>query len=114
VPEDVSVVGFDDIPLCEYLDCPLTTVRVPKFEMGETAARMLVEHIEAREAIPPKKVFVDATLVVRASTAPPASSPLLVATAAAAAAPAVVPRSHPSAATASRERTKRHLSRRDP
>ncbi|HET7457889.1 MAG TPA: LacI family DNA-binding transcriptional regulator [Gemmatimonadaceae bacterium] len=80
VPDDVSVVGFDDIPLCEYLACPLTTVRVPKFEMGETAARMLVEQIEAAEAIPPKKVFVDATLVVRASTAPP---PGVAATAAA-------------------------------
>jgi hypothetical protein len=97
----VSVVGFDDIPLCEYLTCPLTTVRVPMFEMGETAARMLVEHIEARQGIPPKKVFVDATLVVRESTAPPPSS-----------SNHAVPRSHPSVAEAVVGRTPRQPTRR--
>ena len=101
VPEDVSVVGFDDIPLCEYLTRPLTTVRVPMFEMGETAARMLVEHIEARQGIPPKKVFVDATLVVRESTAPPPSS-----------SNHAVPRSHPSVAEAVGGRTPRQPTRR--
>src|SRR5919112_4229546 len=41
VPEDVSVIGFDDIPLVEYLAVPLTTVRVPKFRMAEIATEML-------------------------------------------------------------------------
>jgi len=71
VPEDVSVVGFDDIELCDYLAVPLTSVRVAKHEMGATAARMLVEHIEAKQPVPIRKLYVDATLVVRASTAPP-------------------------------------------
>jgi DNA-binding LacI/PurR family transcriptional regulator len=71
VPEDVSVVGFDDIELCDYLAVPLTSIRVAKHEMGATAARMLVEHIEAKQPVPIRKVYVDATLVVRASTAPP-------------------------------------------
>ncbi len=71
VPEVVSVVGFDDFPLCEYLAVPLTTVRVATYEMGEIAARMLVEHIESKQPVPIRKVYVDATLVVRGSTAAP-------------------------------------------
>jgi len=72
VPDDVSVVGYDDIPLCEYLDVPLTTVRVPKFEMGETAARLLLRHVDSHSPVPPEKVSLEAALVVRGSTAPPA------------------------------------------
>jgi DNA-binding LacI/PurR family transcriptional regulator len=68
VPDDVSVVGYDDIPLAEYLAIPLTTVRVPKFRMGQIAAEMLIRHIEAREAIPPQKVYLEAELIVRQST----------------------------------------------
>ena len=71
VPEDVSVVGYDDIPLCEYLPVPLTTVRVPKVEMGETAARMLTRHIESKQAIPPQRVYLDGALVVRRTTSAP-------------------------------------------
>jgi LacI family transcriptional regulator len=76
VPEDVSVIGFDDIELCDYLSVPLTSVRVAKHDMGATAARMLVEHIEAEQPVPLRKVYVDATLVVRDSTAAPRRDPL--------------------------------------
>jgi LacI family transcriptional regulator/LacI family repressor for deo operon, udp, cdd, tsx, nupC, and nupG len=68
VPEDVSVVGYDDIPLAEYLPVPLTTVRVPKLRMGQLAAEMLIRQIEAKEMLPPQKVYLDAELVVRGST----------------------------------------------
>lgn len=71
VPGDVSVIGFDDIPLCDYLPVPLTTVRMPTHRMGELAAQMLVRHIESKTAIPPQRVYLEATLVERASTAPP-------------------------------------------
>jgi DNA-binding LacI/PurR family transcriptional regulator len=71
VPEDVSVVGYDDIPLCEYLAVPLTTVRVPMHEMGATAARLLLRHLDARGPLEPTRVALEAGLVVRASTAPP-------------------------------------------
>jgi LacI family transcriptional regulator/LacI family repressor for deo operon, udp, cdd, tsx, nupC, and nupG len=74
-PEDVSVVGFDDIKFCENLRVPLTTIRVPKFEMGNLAAQMLIRHIESKQAVTPRKVYLDATLVVRSSTAPPAHLP---------------------------------------
>jgi LacI family transcriptional regulator/LacI family repressor for deo operon, udp, cdd, tsx, nupC, and nupG len=68
VPEDVSVIGFDDVPLVEFLPVPLTTVRMPKAEMGEIAAKMLIRHIESKAVIPPQKVVLDAELVVRRST----------------------------------------------
>jgi LacI family transcriptional regulator len=69
VPGDVSVIGFDDIPLCQYVPVPLTSVRVPTFEMGEIAARMLLHHVESNEVIPPQRVDLRAELIVRSSTA---------------------------------------------
>ena len=68
VPDDVSVVGYDDIPLVEYFSVALTTVHVPKYRMGQIAAEMLIRHIEAKEAVPPQKVYLSAELIVRAST----------------------------------------------
>jgi hypothetical protein len=73
-PEDVSVVGFDDIKFCENFSVPLTTIRVPKFDMGNIAAQMLIRHIESQKSVTPQKVYLDATLIVRSSTAPPASA----------------------------------------
>jgi DNA-binding LacI/PurR family transcriptional regulator len=68
VPDDVSIIGFDDIPLVEYLPVPLTTVRMPKTQMGAIAAQMLIRHIESKTVLPPQKVLLDAELVVRRST----------------------------------------------
>jgi LacI family transcriptional regulator len=95
VPQDVSVVGFDDIPLCRYLPEPLTSVCMPKFQMGETAAQLLVRHIESRQAVAPQKVFLDSELVLRASTAPPRSASVAtpVSVPAAVAPPAAAPTS---------------------
>jgi DNA-binding LacI/PurR family transcriptional regulator len=69
VPDDVSVVGFDDIPLAQYVDVPLTTVRVPTFRMGTIAADMLITHVESKTSVPVQKAYLEAQLVVRASTA---------------------------------------------
>ena len=74
VPDDVSVVGFDDIALTEFVPVPITTVRVPKFRMGELAAEMLIRHVESRAAIPPQRAYLDAQLIVRRSTAAPADA----------------------------------------
>ena len=68
VPDDVSVIGFDDIPLCQYVPVPLTSVRVPTFEMGEIAARMLLQHVESNDIVPPQRVDLHAELIVRRST----------------------------------------------
>lgn len=67
VPEDVSVVGFDDIKAAGYLNPRLTTVRQPLEHMGELAARTLVEMIATPEG-PTDTIVVKPELVVRDST----------------------------------------------
>jgi LacI family transcriptional regulator len=68
VPDDVSVVGFDDIQIAAYIDPPLTTVRQPLQKMGEIAARTLLDRIEGRVKHVPE-ITVEPELVVRRSTA---------------------------------------------
>ena len=53
VPQDVAVVGFDDIPMAAHTEPPLTTVHQPMREMGEAAARMLLAHFEGTPAARP-------------------------------------------------------------
>jgi len=70
VPEDISIVGFDDIQTAAYMTPPLTTVRQPLKKMGEIAARTLLEQIdESTKYIP--EILIAPELVVRKSTAPP-------------------------------------------
>jgi LacI family transcriptional regulator len=70
-PDDISVVGFNDMPLMDKMQPPLTTVRVPHHEIGQEAARLLLDLL-AEPDRPPRSVLLRPTLVVRASTAPPA------------------------------------------
>lgn len=46
IPEDVAVIGFDDIALSQYVDPPLTTIRQPIYKLGESAVKLLLEMIE--------------------------------------------------------------------
>lgn len=69
VPGDISVVGFDDIPLAAYFDPPLTTIRLPAFELGQAAGRALLERIADPAA--GGRTLLMTELVVRASTASP-------------------------------------------
>ena len=68
VPDDVSVIGYDDIDMASYASVPLTTVRVPKEQIGKQATDILVQHIEALDAGVIEKVCLQAELVVREST----------------------------------------------
>jgi DNA-binding LacI/PurR family transcriptional regulator len=68
VPQDVSVVGFDDIPGAAYANPDLTTVRQPLLRMGEIAAETLVSQIEGREEYVPE-IIVEPEFVIRKSTA---------------------------------------------
>ncbi|MBN2147539.1 MAG: LacI family DNA-binding transcriptional regulator [Anaerolineales bacterium] len=68
VPEGVSVVGFDDMPLASYFDPPLTTMRQDIFCIGCEAARLLIQSIE-QPGRKPQHVRLPAELVVRRSTA---------------------------------------------
>jgi DNA-binding LacI/PurR family transcriptional regulator len=70
VPEDVSVIGFDDIQSAAYQNPGLTTIRQPLREMGMTAAETLVRRISApKNADYPKNIVVEPELIVRGSTA---------------------------------------------
>jgi len=68
VPEDVSVVGFDDIRFARYMDPPLTTVAQPKDELGREAMSMLIELLRGVD-VPARKRILPTQLVIRGSTA---------------------------------------------
>ncbi|MGG7510234.1 LacI family DNA-binding transcriptional regulator [Plantibacter sp. YIM 135249] len=70
VPEDLSVVGFDDIALAGVSSPPLTTVRQPTEEMGQSVIDLLLARL-ADPSIPASATRHDCSLVVRGSTAPP-------------------------------------------
>jgi LacI family transcriptional regulator len=67
-PEDMSVIGFNDMPFVDRLHPPLSTVRFPHTQVGAEAARLLVERIENGEGTPVKILFLAPELVVRGST----------------------------------------------
>jgi DNA-binding LacI/PurR family transcriptional regulator len=68
VPQDVSVMGFDDIPGAAFNTPTLTTVRQPLARMGQVAAQTLLERIAGRDDYPPE-IAIEPELVVRESTA---------------------------------------------
>ncbi|WP_433043050.1 LacI family DNA-binding transcriptional regulator [Dactylosporangium sp. CS-033363] len=70
IPQDLSVVGFDDIEVTRWCGPPMTTVRQPFAEMGATAARMVLR-LALGEPVEPARVELATELVVRGSTAPP-------------------------------------------
>ncbi|MFN8492840.1 MAG: LacI family DNA-binding transcriptional regulator [Caldilineaceae bacterium] len=70
-PDDISVVGYDDITSAAYLSPPLTTVRSPKAQMGALAAQIILQLVQGKADLPPETVTLPVELVVRASTAPP-------------------------------------------
>lgn len=73
VPEDLSVVGLDDIWLVADMEPPLTTVVLPRYEIGQMAMQMLLEVLQDSKKFPPGSVYsrqVETHLVIRRSTAP--------------------------------------------
>lgn len=69
VPEDVSIVGFDDIPGAAFADPALTTVRQPLLRMGQIAAQTLIERIEERGKYQPE-IAIEPEFVARDSSGP--------------------------------------------
>lgn len=70
VPADISVVGFDDMPWQVAMQPPLTCVAQPTYDIGATAARLLLERI-ADPTRPVRRVVLETSLIVRASSGPP-------------------------------------------
>ena len=68
VPADVSVLGFDDIYAAAFHNPALTTIRQPLFEMGNLAARKLLERLSGNNENVPRTVGVEPTIIVRQST----------------------------------------------
>ena len=69
VPDDLSIVGFDDTDMSAHLDPPLTTIRVPSRLMGQQLAKYIVALLETGKAACPPPL--DAEMIIRRSTAPP-------------------------------------------
>jgi DNA-binding LacI/PurR family transcriptional regulator len=68
IPQDISIVGFDDLPWAPLLDPPLTTVAQPTYELGKRAVELLLKRIEAPDK-PAEQVRLKTKLLIRGSTA---------------------------------------------
>lgn len=75
-PRDVSVVGFNDMPYLARVSPALTTIRLPKREMGVQAARLLIERIDDSSSSDARLILLPCPLIVRESTAPPPAYPM--------------------------------------
>lgn len=67
VPNDVSLVAFDDIDYAPFLFAPLTSVRQPRDLMGEVAVKLLIDDIQSKGSISRKQVVLDPKLILRKS-----------------------------------------------
>ncbi len=76
IPGDISVTGFNDMPLVDRLEPALTTIRVQQYSAGRLAAQTLLARLEHRDGVDAARHKVlPVELVVRASTAPPPDAP---------------------------------------
>ena len=71
IPQDIAVVGYDDVPLAAHASPPLTTVRQPTREQGRVAAEFLLRRIESGDVLPREERVFECELIVRESTVPP-------------------------------------------
>jgi LacI family transcriptional regulator len=68
VPDDISIVGNDDIYYAKIYPVPLTTIRAPQHEIGQKAAEILIRNIESSTLLPLERVVFDTEFIVREST----------------------------------------------
>ena len=73
-PEEISVIGFNDMPFAARFQPPLTTIHIPHYEIGKSAAQLMLERLHDVDSAP-RQVMLRPTLVVRGSTAPRTASP---------------------------------------
>ncbi len=67
IPEDISIIGFDDLPMSSMMDPPLTTMLVNKTRIGRTAMQLMITRIERDPNMPPSKILIGGDLVIRNS-----------------------------------------------
>ena len=68
VPGDVAVCGFDDFPFSQFARPALTTVRIPAYEMGREAARILIDHLAGSGPATAEQIEFSVELMVRDSS----------------------------------------------
>jgi DNA-binding LacI/PurR family transcriptional regulator len=73
VPDELSILGYDDIAAAPYLDPPLTTIAQFKYTLGQKAMEMALDLIQDRQDV--QDVLLCPELIVRSSCAAPASTP---------------------------------------
>ena len=69
VPEEISIIGCDNIKVTKFLKVPLTTINYPKFRCGSIATEMLIDMLEGKKAIIKKEIILGCELVIRNSCA---------------------------------------------
>ena len=72
VPQSLSIIGFDDIPFASLISPALTTVRVPKYELGQRAMKLvfqMMSQVMGQDAYPQEPIVLETQLVIRDSTA---------------------------------------------
>jgi len=67
IPDDIAIIGFDDIPMAEFFDPPLSTIRLPAFDLGRVAGEQLIKMILSNDSETPG-VLLDTDLILRGST----------------------------------------------
>lgn len=68
IPDDISIIGNDDIYYAKIYPVPLTTIKAPKREIGRKAAEILIRNIESPDLLPVEKVVLDTEFIIREST----------------------------------------------
>jgi LacI family transcriptional regulator len=68
IPDEISIVGNDDISFSKYVPVQLTTVHAPMFELGRKAAEILINNIESPKPMPIENIMLDSEFIIRQST----------------------------------------------
>lgn len=75
IPQDIEIIGFDDIPMAEFYDPPLSTVRLPAFDLGRVAGEQLIKMILSNDSDLPG-VLLETELILRESTSTKINEPI--------------------------------------
>jgi DNA-binding LacI/PurR family transcriptional regulator len=70
IPDDISLIGFDNVELSSVIHPPLTTIHQPKYELGKAAVELLMRHSAKDSDLPPEHVVLDVELIERQSCRP--------------------------------------------
>lgn len=71
IPDEISLVGFDDLPWADLVSPSITTVRQPSYELGRAAARLLTERMQGLEDPRPREIVLEPELIIRDSSRKP-------------------------------------------